>query len=340
MNLRKALFLLTILPTTLSASAAVVSVEIAAEGGPQATAHREWLQLFAELGVDNARVRGARSGDTPRLEEFGTAERPMAKLHAFLSRQGELVVPGARFKLRDRGKLSDYLERLGADGVEAFSADRDKYGLTREQFTAVFKALEPPLGNLPKNATLRDALRVLDGSIPVEVDPGVAEALRAEAIDAELLAPLSRGSALAILLRHEGLVLTPHRPVGGEHQLRVAAALGVEHPWPIGYKPDQTPRNTAPVLFEFIPVEIQGFSLAEAIDAIAPRLLVDGAPLPVVWDHFALRSHGIDPGGVDVAIARTKTYYLRVIDKLLFQARLKSELRVDEAGTPFLWLTR
>ena len=29
----------------------------------------------------------------------------------------------------------------------------------------------------------------------------------------------------------------------------------------------------------------------------------------------------------------------RVIDRVLAQARLGSQLRVDEAGTPFLWIT-
>lgn len=331
---------LTAILLTASAASAVVRVEIAAEAGPQATAHREWLQLFAELGVTGARVRGARSGDEPRLEELGTADRPLPKLYAVLTRRGELLVPGAKFKLRDRGKLAEYLERLEKEGVAEFSAPRGRFGLTKEQFTEVYEALTPPLGSFEEGATLRDALRVLDGSQRVEVDRGAEAALKAPAVDVEKLKTLSRGTALALLLRQEGLVLIPEKPPGGEVKLRVAPALGAEESWPVGYKPARNPRQTAPVLFEFIPVEIRGFSLAEAVDAIAPRLVVGDEPLPVLWDHFALRRHAIDPAAVQVELPRTKTYYLRVFDKLLFQARLKSELKEDEAGTPFLLLTR
>jgi len=41
-----------------------------------------------------------------------------------------------------------------------------------------------------------------------------------------------------------------------------------------------------------------------------------------------------------VKLARTKTSYKRVIDRILSQARLASEVRVDEAGVPFLWISR
>jgi hypothetical protein len=41
-----------------------------------------------------------------------------------------------------------------------------------------------------------------------------------------------------------------------------------------------------------------------------------------------------------VTLPRTKTYYKRVLDRVLAQARLGAQVRIDEAGTPFLWITR
>ena len=40
-----------------------------------------------------------------------------------------------------------------------------------------------------------------------------------------------------------------------------------------------------------------------------------------------------------VAMPKAKTTYSLALKKLLFQAGLKFEVRVDEAGTPFLWIS-
>ena len=85
---------------------------------------------------------------------------------------------------------------------------------------------------------------------------------------------------------------------------------------------------------EFLNVEIEGYTLQEAIDAIAPRL-----KLPIFWDHAAFAEHKIDPATIQVHVPRTRTFYKRILDRVLAQARL-AELRVDEAGTAFLWISK
>ena len=40
-----------------------------------------------------------------------------------------------------------------------------------------------------------------------------------------------------------------------------------------------------------------------------------------------------------VTLPRSRTTYSLALKKLLFQAGLKFEVRVDEAGTPFLWIS-
>jgi len=48
----------------------------------------------------------------------------------------------------------------------------------------------------------------------------------------------------------------------------------------------------------------------------------------------------IDPAAIQVQLARTRSSYKRIIDRVLSPARLYSQIRVDESGTPFLWITR
>jgi hypothetical protein len=61
--------------------------------------------------------------------------------------------------------------------------------------------------------------------------------------------------------------------------------------------------------------------------------------VPVLVDHNALARHGVDPSKVTVSHPPSRTTYSQVLPKILFQARLKSEVRVDEAGKPFLWVS-
>ncbi|MGL4513910.1 MAG: hypothetical protein ACRCT8_12540 [Lacipirellulaceae bacterium] len=322
--------------------AATVSVEVASQGGAQATAPQKWLQLFADAGVTNVRVRGANPGDKPAVIELGSPQRPMPKLVAVLTPRGELVVPGARFTTRDSARLRDYLARLQADGAAALTAERGRFGLTEREFTDVFDELSKPLGEVDEGDTLATLVAAQRGAIRWSIEGAARGPMTAGKVGADGVAVqgLARGSALAALLRAEGLAIVPEKPPGKALRLRVAPAIGLADLWPVGHDPEGSPGETAPILFESLEVEVEGYTLAEALDAVAPRLTHNGAPLPIVWDRYALRRDGIDPATKSVRVAAGRMYYKRLVDRLVAQARLAAKLRVDEAGQPFLWLTR
>jgi hypothetical protein len=91
----------------------------------------------------------------------------------------------------------------------------------------------------------------------------------------------------------------------------------------------------APSLFVTRNAEIDGYSLDEALAAIGPLLKI-----AMYLDRAALKTHHIEPEKLQVKLAKTRTTYKRVIDRILAQAHLGSEIRIDEAGVPFLWITR
>ena len=105
--------------------------------------------------------------------------------------------------------------------------------------------------------------------------------------------------------------------------------------WPVGWEPEKAPGAIAPGLFDQLNAEIDGYTLDETLSAIGPRLSV-----PYFLDRTALAAKGVDPATVKIKIARTKTSYKLLLDRVLSQARLGSELRVDEVGTVFLWISR
>ena len=90
--------------------------------------------------------------------------------------------------------------------------------------------------------------------------------------------------------------------------------------------------KSAPALFESLNVEIDGYTLAEALDAIGPRI-----KMPLYWDHAALAEHKIDPATMQGRTCRAREPTTSaILDRVLAQARLAGKLRVDEAGTAVL----
>ena len=108
----------------------------------------------------------------------------------------------------------------------------------------------------------------------------------------------------------------------------------VEESWPIGWPPQAPPKQAAPKLYEYLTVEIKEITLPEAINAIQGRVEV-----PFLFDHNGMAREQIDMASVKVSFPKKRVQYLRVLDQVLFQAQLKSEVRLDEAEKPFLWIS-
>ncbi len=330
---------ITILATSFASCAvgATISLEIASERGVQATAPQEWLQLLNRVGVRSARIRGARASDQPDVETIESRAGDIYRVTGVLTSEGRLALPGGVFRKSDATKLRDYFDRLLADGPESLTAVTGNFGLTRPQFEAVFRALSQPLAIDTEGMT---TARLIDRARPrLEYKIVVSRAATIPLQAGESLDPglgkLTIGAALSVALKQRALGLTPVKPRGSDIQLHVTTWEADAELWPVGYEVKGAPRRAAPSLMQSIPVEIDGYSLAAATAAITPRLKV-----PIFWDHAALSQHGIDPTKIDVRLPRSKMTYKRILDKLLFQARLRGSLRTDEAGVPFYWISR
>lgn len=339
-NLRIALItmIVTVAPAIAKATDAWVSVVIVTERGVQATSQRDWLEMVTGAGADNVRLRAHQPGDKPSLDASGSDERPRYNLVGVLSGRGKLLLPGGSFDLRSRAELRDYIERLAADGAEGVTADRGAFGLTRKQTTLMHDDLVQPLDMETTGLALADLLKAVDKAtqLDLRMDDAAWRLVRdAEPIEAEFN-ELTIGSAVAMMLKREGLVLVPTKQRGEAAVHRVARAGDVKgETWPIGWKPNHSRGELAPALNERINAEIEGYTLAEAMESIAPRMAI-----PVYWDHAVMAAKEIDPTEIQVKLPRQRTPLGRVVDRLLFQARLRGELRVDEAGKPFYWISR
>ena len=110
--------------------------------------------------------------------------------------------------------------------------------------------------------------------------------------------------------------------------------------WPPGWPVEEAPIKAYPKLFTRIPLQVNQTPLAGVLTAIERRL-----ELPFLVDPGATK--GKDGKAVDLATTlvsynKKKTSYSLALSKVLLQAkpRLRHELRQDENGKRFLWITR
>jgi hypothetical protein len=317
----------------------------------QITAPQEWLQLLAGIGIDHVRVRGGEGGDEVKVVNSGSARAPSYHVVGILNSQNQLHLPGGTFTKADRVRLKDYFAQLSADGADSVSAPRLRFGLTEKELNAVLSDLAQPIDFETKGMTPQAFIDRLQTKLSLKpsIDSGASEAIRTAKPVVDELHGVAAGTAFAIMLRNADMMMRPEKKRGQPIVYHVVTAgpdvirqrtlgrmTGQEMQyWPIGWESDKSPGELAPSLFQSRNAEIDGYSLEESLAAIGPLLKT-----PMFLDRAALKVSQIDPAKIQVKLAPTQTTYKRVIDRIISQAHLGSQVRVDEAGVPFLWITR
>jgi len=292
-------------------------------------AEREWIETLSRLSSVSVRIRMARSGERPAAEQADG----VVHVVGMLTSQNELKVPGGSFRTDDIRKLKDWLQKLRNEGPDALTTPTAAFGLTDKQLVELHEALEESISFSTINMSPADFVERVSHRIhiPIESAKG-ADAQMTEPILDELQG-LSLGTSLAAALRPCGLVLVPRR-VQGATVLTIVPGESAKESWPLGWASEKALREDMPSMLKFASVGITDTPLDEAIGAIQQRL---GAP--ILWDRNALAREGIDPHEVKVTVPAGRTYYKRIISKILSQAKLRSDVRLDETGKAFLWIT-
>lgn len=330
-----ALVLSAVLLADRTAHAALpIELEVATEAGLALTAPQQWAKMLGQMNLSRVRLRGIRSGDRPEVTPTELGGRTRYRILAVLNSREELVLPDGRFRIGDRKALQTYFKQLSISTADD-RAPRGRFDLTEKYFRIAHADLARPVGFSTKGMTSYDLLTRLEKhfSVPV-VRVGITSARDAAPMDVEL-SEFSAGTALAIALRRDGMVLRPERQRGEGLRLTVSPYNRRRESWPVGWKSEASPRQVAPTLYDSLTLEIGNYTLRQALDALAPRIGV-----PVVMDDWILAERGIKPNEIPVKLARKKTFLKFAIDRLLSQARLAGEVRIDEQGQPFLWVTQ
>ena len=310
-----------------------VDLEVAIEGGFVPSDSRAWSEMLNQAGFSNVRLRGDR-GDSPAIETLGTEQSRSYRVVGLLTAANQLVLPKGRFGVNDRSGVEAWVRKLKEGGEDAINIKPAAFGLLPKQLVAIHEALAARLESPTLGRPAREVAKQIADRLPYKfiADGAAQTALASDEVVADELNGLSSGTALAAVLRPLGLVVFPEKN-GGDIRLRIAAAANSKEHWPVGWPPKGNPSETLPEFFKYLRVEINNTPLSEAMLAIASRVKA-----PLLVDHNAVARGQVNLQ-TKVNFPATNIYYARALDRLLFQAKLKYELRVDEAEKPFLWIT-
>ncbi|MCG8587207.1 MAG: hypothetical protein MI757_21085 [Pirellulales bacterium] len=311
-----------------------VELELAMQRGFPHTRSHEVLKAMGRVGFDSLRVRAERGAERPSMDKRGTAATARFMVVGILNSRGEVELPGGTFSYRDRAGLQEWLNTLKGGGPAAGGGDNSAFGLTKPQFEAVQLDLERGVTFNTKGLEADEAVGAISRQLrgPLSVSTAAGRALRADKVRDELNG-LTSGTALAAILRPAGCYFRPDVSNGSIRYV-IDIADAESQPWPIGWPAKKDERKAIPKAFEWVTVELEDVTAADVLEAISDRLRI-----PFLLDHNSLALARIDPSKVKYDQPSKRTYYQRVLSQVLFKARLKSEMRVDERGKPFLWIT-
>jgi len=302
--------------------------------GPKA---REWQELLATMDV-TLTIRRGRPGEKPEVTELKAGSSRTVQVVGLLDSEGRALFSDRTLTVGENDKVAAWLDELRTYGAQGNPEGQKVWGLTPEQFGVLHAALKRPLAAEPKDLDLEKALRLfeLPKDFPLKFNPDVGRLLKDPKGDksvSQSLQGVSQGTALAVVLLDQGLGFRPKRLPDGSLELTVQSLKEGRDVWPVGWERQQSLPEAAPNLFQFKVVNLEDEPLDEVLEAIAEK-----AKIPVLIDRAGLAAKGIDFSKLRVTYPRDRTTFINVLKTFTAKARTHFEVKVDEAGKPFIWI--
>jgi hypothetical protein len=311
-------------------------LELFADQRASITSQQAWLRELAAAGVSGLRIRIGQATDKVGVEVQGSDDNPTYLVTGMITAGDELVLPGRRFRIGEAPQVARWLTNLAEKGLkEEKEESQGAFGLRAEQFEKAQKDLAQPVASSTKGIDRSTVVRKIGEQLtaPLRVEGRLLESAEDDKV-AEELSGISCGTALAYLLRPAGLGLVPRARGRDDVEYRVVASKQGVDVWPVGWPSEKPLPQLLPAMYESFNANIQDVPVTTVLEAIGKRL-----KLPFLLDHNALARHGIEPDKKKVNSPQSRTTSNQLLRKVLSQAGLKSEVRLDEAGKPFLWVT-
>lgn len=317
----------------LRAAGPRVEIEIFQVGRVSPTVPQEWMRILSEVGFSSPRIRSARGGDKIGVTASGSGRSLKYRVTGQLGTDGRIQITARdAFRQGDRERLRSWLKELKEHGPGGEPV-KGEFGLTAEQFAAVTKDLAVTVKKSTKGETA-DVVKQLEAGLryPLRFDRGAKAALQKAGAVKDELQGFATGTALAAVLRPAGLVFRPQFAAGRYEYLVTAGRRGVEM-WPVGRSFKGGEADVMPKLVSFQATQQVRLPLSVAMDEMSRMLEV-----AVLFDHRGLARKKIDVTTTEVEMQQERRIMKRILLRILGQAGLRYDVRVDDAGRAFLWV--
>ena len=319
-------------PATADAAAPAVDIEVINEGNRSILAPQEWAEVLGKAGFNRVSIRSKRLGDTPGVENIGTAKFPRYRVIAFL-RNDRIVFPsGDQFNQREFRKIQEWLRNLQQGGDGTGDNTQGPFGLSAAQLDRARQQMSAQVNiatDRMERAELIDRL-LAEQRLPLVIDKREREKIVRSVTSSENLEGLATGTALAALLRPLGLGLYP---LDGAIRWRVIEKTNKNQVWPVGWDSDQSAARTVPVLGKQVETQKVTVPLRDAMLQLAARMGV-----PILLDDRELARAGVK-ANANVTMRAGRFIHSAVLRQLLRQHQLTFAVRLDDAAQPFLWVS-
>lgn len=300
----------------------------------------DWFRELAKTRAPSVTIRRQKPGDVITIAQTGTDASPIWRVTGTMDSSGTIFMPdGSQFRYGDAAGLADWINalpgKMRAKQQAQNAPAQGDFGLSEPVMTQLLADLKQPLSEETAGLSPLEIVQACAKGLSAKLSLSSAQIKALKELDPvdEELSGLAKGTVLAYVLRPAGLCLIP-QDQNGKLQYSIAfAAKGVK-PWSIGIKVVQRESEVIPDIMETIPVNISNTPLRKVMQSISDRIKV-----PFLYDLNSMARYGIDLDVNKVNLTAKQIRYLLLMKKALSQSKLIYELRMDENGEPFFWIT-
>ncbi len=294
-----------------------------------------WAQFLTEAGFDRVVLRSEKATDQVDVQTKKILGKVTLVVTGMLVGD-QVVLPKQRFSLRDADAVGGWVRGLKSEGPRALE-EKVAFGLLADELVALSEKLAAAIRNSTTDLKLNPFLGLIqkDGQVIVMPTASSALVMDQESPIAMQLQGLSVGTGLAAYLRPMGLVMVPSRTSSGSIVLQIRPAKEPEEYWPVGWPTDGSLVDRAPRLLEKFEANFQGQTVAEALQLVEIK-----SGVRILLDHNTLLRRRIDFNKRKATLRRPSISFRSAVGELVSAQQPSGvvELRMDEAGTPFLWI--
>ncbi len=314
------------------------SVELEVYSSPTTSAvlQHQWLEALSEVQADRVSAKTART-PKPGVEESSWGSSKVIVVKGVINNR-KIKLPGKSFSITDKRGIKEYLQGLRADGAKTTLAEKKAFGLTSEQLVDVHSQLAAVHPSSTQNTETGRLLNELIQSLPLAVNlsPAAQSAINSDVKVSNEYKEISIGTVTSIELRRHDLVMRPVPKRGRGVELEIVPTAAAPESWPQGWPSQAVPVKTFPKLFEVTALQLNNVPLDSVLSAIARRLKIEFIVDPAAWGGTP-----VDLSTIEVTYNKPRSSYSAAVSNILSQSkpRLRYDLRLDENGKPFIWIT-